>query len=494
MKRKLLLLAWTTLGFNPHFTGTAAEGNAAIARAMASDQLAVARAEADPMRPVYHFRAPANWINDPNGPIFYKGYYHMFYQHNPYGDGWGHMHWGHARSRDLVHWTHLPMALWPSTELGEEHCFSGCATVNGLGQPMIFYTSIHQGKSASDFAEQWAALGDDDLITWRKHPANPVLTEQLHGGVKIYDWRDPFLFRNAGKTYLVLGGNLNHAKGGQAVVNLYEAQNAELTRWKYLGVLFQHPDARVVNIECPNFFKLGDRWVLIVSPHGPVQYFVGDFDVAAHQFKPERRGFLDYGGNYYAPNGLEDPHGRRLEWGWVNGFPGGRGWNGCHSLPRVLTIGSDGDLRQTPAPELEQLRGVHLKESKVPLHSSTHELRNLKLDTVEILADFERGNASLVGVRLNRSPDARRAITISYDGSQVEMAGVKAPLTLSAGEPVLQLHVFLDKSLLEVFANGRVCISRVVDPGLKDLAVDVFAVGGDATIRSLDLWQLQPIW
>jgi beta-fructofuranosidase len=138
---------------------------------MASVAEAVPRAEADPTRPVYHFRPPAYWMNDPNGPIYHKGYYHMFYQHNPYGDQWGNMHWGHARSRDLVRWEHLPIALWPSKEVGEEHVFSGCALINNQGQPMIFYTSIAQGKSAGEYAEQWAAIGDDSLIHWQNiHP------------------------------------------------------------------------------------------------------------------------------------------------------------------------------------------------------------------------------------------------------------------------------------------------------------------------------------
>ncbi|MBU6398986.1 MAG: glycoside hydrolase family 32 protein [Verrucomicrobia bacterium] len=487
------VLLWLVLAIGARCTA-AAQGNAAIDRAMASDRAAVARAEADPLRPVYHFRAPANWMNDPNGPIFYRGYYHLFYQHNPYGDAWGHLHWGHARSRDLVHWTPLPIALWPSLERGEEHCFSGCATINGLGQPMIFYTSIHLGKSAGDYAEQWAAVSDGDLITWRKSTANPVLSERLHGDVKVYDWRDPFLFRNEGKTYLVLGGNLNHGKGGQAVVNLYEARNAELTQWKYLGVLFRHPDPKVADIECPNFFQLGDRWVLIVSPYGPVQYFIGDFDVAAHRFVPERRGVLDYSPNYYAPNGLEHPRGRRIEWGWVNGFPAGHGWNGCHSLPRVLTIGADGDLRQTPAPELKKLRGARLHRANVPLSSSPHALGVLKQNTVEILAEVDPGDASLVGLRLKRSDNALGAINISYDGTQIEVAGVKAPFTLPAAERRLRLHVFLDKSLLEVFVNDRVCVARVVDPGPANLSAAFFAEGGRATIRSLDLWQLRPIW
>ena len=131
---------------------------------------------------------------------------------------------------------------------------------------MIFYTSIASGKPAMDHAEQWAATSEDDLITWQKSPANPVLSEALHGGTKIYDWRDPFIFRDKKRTFVVLGGSLNQSKGGQAVVNIYEAENAGLTKWKYRGVLFRLPDPEVRTAECPNFFKLGDQWVLFVSP------------------------------------------------------------------------------------------------------------------------------------------------------------------------------------------------------------------------------------
>lgn len=247
-----------------------------IARAMSSVEGASARAEADATRPVYHFRPPALWMNDPNGPIHHGGFYHMFYQHNPYGDRWQHMHWGHARSRDLVHWEHLPIALAPRPEAGEEHCFSGCAVQNAEGQIMLLYTSIGPERRAGDSAQQFAAVAtDESLIHWRPHPANPVLDESLHGDVKIYDWRDPFVFHHEGRTYMVLGGNLNRAQGGKAVVAIYQAENRELSRWRYLGILFTHPDAAVTNIECPNFFKLGDKWLLIVSPHRRVEYFFG---------------------------------------------------------------------------------------------------------------------------------------------------------------------------------------------------------------------------
>src|SRR5688572_24253727 len=123
--------------------------SASIERAMASVAKAAERVKDDKNRPAYHFQPTGNWMNDPNGPIFHNGYYHMFYQHNPYGDGWGHMHWGHARSRDLVKWEHLPIALWPSLEMNEEHVFSGCSAIRADGKPVIFYTSIKKGKSAT---------------------------------------------------------------------------------------------------------------------------------------------------------------------------------------------------------------------------------------------------------------------------------------------------------------------------------------------------------
>src|SRR5262245_47292866 len=155
MKRVRLLIVGSCIAFRAFSTITAvAESSkalphdqSAIDRAMASVEQATPRLEKDRTRPIYHVLGPANWMNDPNGPIYHKGFYHLFYQHNPYGDDWGNMHWGHVRSPDLVHWERLPIALWPSKEAGEDHVFSGCAVLNGAGQPMIFYTSIGRGKS-----------------------------------------------------------------------------------------------------------------------------------------------------------------------------------------------------------------------------------------------------------------------------------------------------------------------------------------------------------
>ncbi len=457
--------------------------NDSLTRAMASVQGAAARAEADPSRPVYHVLPPALWCNDPNGPLFHKGWYHLFYQHNPYGDRWQHMHWGHVRSKDLVHWEHQPIALWPSAEKGEEHCFSGCAALDDQGRPAILYTSIGPNRAP----EQWLAVGDEDLVTWKKHEANPVLTLKLHGDLKVDDWRDPFVFKEAGKWYLVTGG---HRAGGKGCILLYTSD--DLVKWQFLGVPFEGEEA---NWECPNFFKLGDKWVLIYSPHGLVRYYTGTFDVEARRFKPEHHGTLDHGSAFYAPNCLEDGQKGRLLWGWVKGFKGGRGWNGCLTLPRVLTVGKGGELVQQPAPELEKLRGPALpRTADVRLADTGRVLDGVKGDTLELVAEIEPGDARRCGLRVRHSADGKQAVTIAYDGKQLDVAGVKAPLTLGPDTKTLRLHVFLDRSVLEVYAGQSVCVTAVIDAAAENVGVEAFAEDGTATLRSLEAWPLRSIW
>lgn len=482
-------------------------------RATAAMQAAMPRAQADPARPIFHVMAPAQWMNDPNGPIYCKGFYHLFYQLNPFSDESGPKFWGHVRSRDLAKWEPLPIALRPSVEAGEAEVWSGCCTINGQGVPMIFYTSIAPGQSAQTHAEQWAALGDDDLIQWRKSPANPVLSEALNGGVKIYDWRDPFIFHHKNRTFMVTGGNLNQTQGGQAAVSIYEAENAGLTQWKYRGVLFQLPDAAARTAECPNFFKLGDQWVLFVSPYGKVQYFVGDFDAESCRFHARTNGFLDFGPNFYAPNTMQVPDGRRLVWGWVTGFPGGHGWNGCLTVPRLLSLSSDGQLRQTPAPQLTKLRGQAVKfrnvlldgslgsakvaGMKVPILNNDVFLVIWNTNTSEIQAEIEMTTATNFELRIGHSKmpadNDLPFVVIRFNGTELQVMDVKAPLTLT-GERKLKLRVFLDRSVLEVFANETVCITKTIQPPAAAANLTLHADGGSATAKLIQAWPMKTIW
>lgn len=465
----------------------------ALIRAEAAVKAATSRAQADPTRPIFHVTAPAQWVNDPNGPIFHQGFYHLFYQLTPYSDESGIKYWGHVRSRDLAKWEHLPIAIAPSDDLGEESIWSGCCVINGKGQPMAFYTSIGKGKSPFTEAVQWAATGDDDLIRWEKSSANPVATEVLHDGKKIYDWRDPFIFREGRKTFMVLGGSLNESKGGQAVVNLYEADNPELTKWKYRGVLFQLPDAEARTAECPNFFKLGDEWVLFVSPYGKVQYFVGRFDAENGRFLPRARGLVDYGPHFYAPNTMLVPDGRRLVWGWVNGFPSGRGWNGCLSLPRQLSFSRDGQLRQVPAPQLMKLRGELMEYKEARVEAADQRFALPASDAMEIEAEIDLNSAGGVQLAIENEKQ-ERPVTMGFNGLELRVLDAKAPLPLAKGDRKLKLRVFIDRSVMEVFANDTVCVTKTIPLVGNNGRLSVRSEAGTANLKRLRAWPMKTIW
>lgn len=458
-----------------------------LQKAMESVEAAIPTAAADPERPIYHFHPPANWNNDPNGTMFYRGWHHLFYQFNPYGPLWGHMHWGHARSRDLVNWEHLPIALAPSEDKGETAVFSGGAIFTRDGAPRLFYTSIGNRPP-----QQWMAIpADDDLIVWNKSPRNPILTTAIHGARQISDWRDPFLFTENGATYMVCGGNVSRQRyGGGGQVQLYRAGNNELTEWKYLGPIFECRDREIVNIECPNLFKLDGKWVLIVSPQKPCQYFIGSLDVNRPKFTPEAYGVLD-AGNDYASNISTDPSGRTILWLWGRtDNPPSKGWNSVMALPRILSIGADGFLRQQPAPEFEKLRGAQVTARALPLKVAPTVLRGVRGDCMELDVQLSMGNASAVRLDL-RCSDAGKpgaSITINNEG----LLSVGNSTTLLGKNERHRLRIFLDKRVFEVYADdGMAALYSTVDAGPNDLNIATSAKGDGAALPEVHAWPLK---
>ena len=455
---------------------------------MQSARAAVPKAAADPERPVYHFHPPANWHNDPNGTMFYRGWHHLFYQFNPYGSTWGHMHWGHARSRDLVNWQHLPIALAPSEEKGETHIFSGGAVLTRDGQPRLFYTSI--GNRAP---EQWmAAPADQDLIAWTKSRQNPILTTAIHGGLQVSDWRDPFLFTEGGATYMVCGGNTSGQQwGGGGQVQLYRAVNDELTNWKYQGAVFACRDREIINIECPNLFKLDGKWVLLISPHKPCEYFVGSLDLAAPRFVPETHGILD-AGNDYASNISTDPSGRTILWLWGRtDNPPSKGWNSVMTLPRILSIGADGFLRQRPAPEFEKLRDAAVPAATLPLTAAPSIVRGIRGDCLELQIELVLGQAAAAHLDLRCSDSAKAGVrlTITSEG----LLSVGKATTLLGKNHRHRLRIFLDKRVLEVYADdGIAALYGTIDAGHDDLGIAASARGDGAELKVLEGWHLKP--
>ncbi len=458
----------------------------------------------DPHRPTYHFLPPANWMNDPNGVVQWKGMYHLFYQYNPYGPLFGKMHWGHASSSDLVHWTHLPIALAPTpNSVDEDGCWSGCI-VNNNGVPTIIYSGNRNGKQLPCIA-----TSHDDLRTWEKHAGNPVIPAPP-SDIEIVDFRDHCVWKEGNTWYQLIGAGIKGV-GGTAL--LYRSTN--LLQWEYMHPLCIGDKSETEEMwECPDFFPLGDKYVLIVSPlpYGRTLYFVGTYN--DHRFTPEFRGTLDAGSHFYAPQSLRDEQGRRILWGWLREGRSDEliqqaGWAGMMSLPRVLTLLPDNTLRMVPAPELSRLRSKHYHATDITVTETPQIVENVQGTALEIIAVFTRGDASAFGIALSRPHDNAKEISILYDHAAGQLSIENTPSNVDSiihyeveSGPValaenerLQLHIFIDSSVIEVFANDTTCITERIYLSHSDHpAISLFARGGNAKILSLDIWEMQPIW
>lgn len=452
-------------------------------------------------RPRYHFLPPANWMNDPNGLIQWQGQYHLFYQHNPEAAYWGNMHWGHAVSDDLVRWTHLPIALAPTPGgADKDGCFSGCA-VDWDGVPTLVYTGVQPEV-------QCLAVSHDGLLTWQKHPRSPVIGGPPEG-LDVTGFRDPYVWREAdGLWRLALGSGI---RGQGGAVLLYRSSN--LLDWDYLPPLCVGDIARNgYNWECPNFFPLGDRHVLIVSPEllGKAIYMAGDY--GGLSFTPRVEGDVDGGGSLYAPQVMRNAQGRRLLWGWLRE---GRsreaqiaaGWSGAMSLPRELALLPDGRLGSRPAPELRALRQEHIRLASLDIGSDIVPLPGVQGDALEIVLRLNLGEAEGIDLLVRRSPDSQEQTCFRYDRATGHLECDRAQASLSpdqdrtlhgAAHPLegdaLRLHLFLDASVIELYADEATCLTTRVYPQREDsLGVALAARGGAARLLSADAWRLAAI-
>ena len=313
-------------------------------------------------------------MNDPNGPIWWKGHYHLFYQLNPHAAVWGDMHWGHAISPDMVHWHHEPIALAPTPGGPDsEGCFSGSAVVFD-GKPTIIYTGVqnappaettlHDGNDKLRETQMLATAEDDELLHWKKLETPVIATPPP--GMYVTGFRDPCPWREGDEWYLGIGSG---ERGIGGCVLLYRSH--DLRHWEYLHKLVQgKPNGKVaVNPcdsgemwECPDFFDVNGHHCLLYSSEDKVFWTMGEYDTHRHRYIPMRTGVLDHGA-YYAPKSFLAPDGRRILWGWIRETRpeaefAAAGWSGAMALPRVLTMNRDGELEINPAVEVEKLRGA----------------------------------------------------------------------------------------------------------------------------------------
>ena len=316
----------------------------------------------------YHFTPPVSWMNDPNGLVYYKGLYHLFYQYNPKSCKWDSMHWGHAVSEDMIHWKDMPVALKPDQEYDchpEGGCFSGSA-VEKDGVLFLFYTATTQIDGVVHQTQCIATSKDG--MTFEKYPNNPVIKEPPQGFSN--DFRDPKVFKHNGKWYMVVGGCIGSATfDGDGRICLYESD--DLYNWKYKGNVLESNGKLGTMMECPDMFELNGKWVVTCSPmnhpdYNKSLYCVGTMDFENCIYTIEKMGNMDVGFDYYAPQSFTDKEGNRVLIAWQNGWlwmpwcidwgpTSLENWRGCLSVPRKVQLDSENNLCMYPVKEVESL-------------------------------------------------------------------------------------------------------------------------------------------
>ena len=478
-----------------------------------------ARFLADPYRPGYHIVTPEGLCGpfDPNGALFWKGRYHLFYilQNEK-----GHC-WGHVSSRDLVHWRHHPIGLAPEPGDVDEGIFSGGAFVDQNGVPTITYWGLGE-----DAGICMATSTDDDLEHWTKGPNNPVIPHTRPGdpGHGVYNVADPSAcWFHEGRYYMVTG-NLPLLRDPEFMKGktpeelgdtVYLFVSDDLVRWQYLRPFYRSDRTWTRDFEdnmCPDFFPLGDRHMMLFISH-PLgcQYYLGRYE--NDRFSPETHGRMTWVDNaFFAPESLLDDRGRRIMWAWI--FDGREeetrkksGWSGTMSLPRVLWLGEDKTLRMGPPEELEVLRYNPKRLEDLTVQADDEvALPEIRGNSLELELDIVPDGAEQFGVKVCCAPDGKEQTVVFYDAAEKKLAvdtkasslgeGPKSveagPFELAPGEP-LQLRVFLDRSVVEVFANDRQAVMRRIYPTLEESqGVTLFSRGGAARVRSVEAWEMAP--
>jgi fructan beta-fructosidase len=471
-------------------------------------------------RPQFHFTPPSQWMNDPNGLVYYAGEYHIFYQYNPEDTIWGPMHWGHAVSRDLINWQHLPVALYPD-ENGT--IFSGSAVVDwrntaGFGNEALVAVFTHDQNGRQS---QSLAYSTDKGRTWTKYAGNPVLQPPKN----IRNFRDPKVFwygepETGHWVMAVTGGNV-----------ILFFTSPDLKTWESTGGFGFGYGSTTGVWETPDLFPLPidggseRRWVLTVGvgDGGPAggtgtQYFIGSFDGKTFTSDNPKDTTLwaDFGADFYAAQSWSDaPDGRRVWLGWMNNWRYAASiptstWRGAFTIPRDLSLKTTLDgirLIQQLIPEFYILQG----EQQVWKNQRITRARQYPLPAsrLEIFAEFQiipNMLANRLGLRL--ITDNAEATTIGYttksqtlyiDRSECRDSGLNPAFAgvhmaqLAPENDVIRLHILIDQSSVEVFANdGQLVLTDQLFPCTANSYLEIFSDGGEATLNALEIHKLQP--
>ncbi|NQV36313.1 MAG: GH32 C-terminal domain-containing protein [Phycisphaeraceae bacterium] len=422
----------------------------------------------------YHLAHPGPGVGmpgDPNPAFFYKGRYHLHYIYkNKHGFAFA-----HVSSADMVTWQWHPTVLvGPNTGHG---MFSGTGFFTKEGQPAMIY----HGQGAGN---NYLAFGlDDDLDQWTTPRAVKPLTQS--GQVADIRMWDPDCWLNGDTYYAISGGSPPHLM-----------KSNDLETWSYLGLLL-HPDmpdlgvSKNEDISCANMFKIGDKWMLLCISHQMgCRYYLGDFK--DEQYLPEFHAMMNWKDwHFFAPESLLTPDGRRVMWAWCR-VEGAQ--SAIQSLPRELSLPADGVLRIQPLRELETLRGDEIREGRIRVKRDSHYLlKDVAGDTVELSINIKPTDATEYGVSVFCDAHGNGfPITIKPESRVLAMGDIEPPFELKPGED-LNLRIFLDRGMVEVFVNGRQAAVYMHPHDKDDVHISLFSKGSDIMAR-VKAWPMKSIY
>ena len=490
----------------------------------------------DPHYPRFHFSSPENRLNDPNGLSYWNGQWHLFYQGYP--PEFPRQHWGHAVSDDLIHWRDLPYAIYPDPERA---CFSGNVIIE-KDRAIAMYHGTEVGSMV--------AVSDDPLLlNWEKVTGQAVIPEWRAGPPPLPNRIfDPAIFKEGDYYFALTAGQTANGPGGKSVRAVYLHRSSDLANWQYIHQFLENDRYGKVGDDgaCPYFWPIGEndeKHILIHYSHtSGGKWILGDFDKKRMKFMVTDGGDFNHGpsrpGGVHAPSVFPDGKGGLIVIFNMNDAYPSKGWNQLMSLPRRITLALDDrfdPIRQEPAGDHASLRGKHKSVKNLSLAANENiVLKNISGNTMELIAEIDPMSAQAIELELLRSPGgeektriiiqpekgysprtfglddmrARRAakevmydtvVTLDNTRSSILRLAESRPAEMDSfkrgkGEAI-KLHIFIDRSVVEVFVNGKACVAARVYPGREDsVGLALRAQGSEATLVSLDAWQMGSIY
>ncbi len=436
-------------------------------------------------RPGFHLSVLTGWMNDPNGFSEYRGEYHLFYQYYPYAPHWNSMHWGHAKSSDFVQWEYLPAALAPDQEYDSFGVFSGSALEDD-GRHILMYTGVAE-KTLEDgkkqvHQNQCIAVGDG--TNYEKYEGNPVIvSDMIPVGNACEDFRDPKIWKEDGVYYAVVG---SRSEDGSGQIVLFESEN--LKQWEFSCILDKCENRYGKMWECPDFFPLGEKRVLMVSPQdmeaeglefhngNNAIFLIGTYDKESRRFCRDSVQAADYGLDFYAPQTMEAPDGRRIMIAWMKSWDSdirtGEGkWTGMMTFPRELSL-RNGRLYQNPVRELQQYCANYVvREAVLPKEHTG--LEGIEGRMIDLTIETKKGSCGKLEICVAQNEWYSTKIVYDFEKSLLcfdrTYSGLRRDavcrrcMAVQNRDGEVKIRILMDKYSAEIFANdGESAMSSLI--------------------------------